>query len=118
MFYLRLILSVSLIVLFSFFVNCSTETSFPTSPVADHIAPAVEWVYPQANVELSGVAELRFTVSDAGSGNSPCFASVAGIPVAVSNIDSIKVYLDGYSPDGWQIYDISSELQNKSRSTL
>ena len=105
----KLILQISLIFLFSFFLNCSTETSSPTSPTVDHIAPAVEWVYPQAGAELSGVVELRFTVTDAGSGN---------IPVAGSNIDSIKVYLDGYSPDGWQIYDISSELQVLNWNTL
>ena len=89
----KLILQISLIFLFSFFLNCSTETSSPTSPTVDHIAPAVEWVYPQAGAELSGAVELRFTVTDAGSGD---------IPVAGSNIDSIKVYLNGYSPDTWR----------------
>jgi len=88
-------------VFFVFLFSCS-DTSTPTAPSVDHIAPAVEWVHPQAGGELSGVVELRFTVTDAGSGD---------IPVAGSNIDSARVYLDGYSPDGWWISNPTSENQ-------
>jgi len=85
----KAIVQVSLIFVFFVFLFSCSDTSTPTSQSVDHIAPTVEWVHPQAGGELSGIVELIFTVTDAGSGD---------IPVAGSNIDSARVYLDGYSP--------------------
>jgi len=81
----KTIVQFSLIFVFFVFLFSCTDTSTPTSPAVNHIAPAVEWVSPQAGGELSGVVELRFIVSDEGG------------------IDSARIYLNGYSPDSWRL---------------
>ena len=65
-------------------VGCTQEKS-PTAPEQDIRPPTIQWIAPAAGSILSGTASLQFSIHDQ------------------SNVDSARVFKNGYSPLNWLV---------------